>query len=337
MTRDQRLQARTLHAVGWQATAIQKFFKDRGEKLTYRQVYYACKTRPTPKKRTGRPPIISTTQIEELIAFISLSKINRRMAYWRVATELGWEGVSESAIRSALRRVGYRRYVALHKPPISEKNRQLRLEFALQHKDWTDEQWDAILWSDETWVTPGSHRKTYVTRKADEALNPTCIVEKERKKKGWMFWGCFSGKAGKGPGIFWEKDWGTINAESYQQYTVPVIHGWMRLHPGHIFMQDGAPGHAADETLQDLLDRGIVKVEWPPYSPDLNPIETVWNWMKDYIKDNYPQDKMRYDELRKAVKEAWNAVPEEWLIELVRGMKQRCEAVIKANGMYTKY
>lgn len=186
-------------------------------------------------------------------------------------------------------------------------------------------------------MTSGSHRKTYVTRKADEALEPTCIIERERKKKGWMFWGCFSGKAGKGPGIFWEKDWGTINAASYQAHTVPVIHGWMRLKPGHIFMQDGAPGHAAGETLQDLIDREIEKMNWPPFSPDLNPIETVWNWMKDWIWNHYPKDSMTYDELRKAVTEAWEAVPEDWLIELVRGMKERCQAVIDANGMYTKY
>jgi hypothetical protein len=53
-----------------------------------------------------------------------------------------------------------------------------------------------------------------------------------------MFWGCFSGAAGKGPGIFWEKEWGTITSESYCQYIVPIIDGWFRLTAveGHIFM-----------------------------------------------------------------------------------------------------
>jgi hypothetical protein len=78
----------------------------------------------------------------------------------------------------------------------------------------------------------------------------------------------------------------------------------MRIHPGYIFMQDGAPGHAAASTIQDLIERGISKVSWPPFSPDLNPIENVWNWMKEWIWDRYPFDTMSYDELRQTVREA---------------------------------
>ncbi|OJD23567.1 hypothetical protein ACJ73_05075 [Blastomyces percursus] len=40
-------------------------------------------------------------------------------------------------------------------------------------------------------------------------------------------------------------------------------------------MQDGAPGHAAADTVQDLQERGITPIDWPSYSPDLHPIETV--------------------------------------------------------------
>jgi transposase len=38
-------------------------------------------------------------------------------------------------------------------------------------------------------------------------------------------------------------------------------------------MQDGAPGHAAAETMQELHERGIYPIFWPAYSPDLNPID----------------------------------------------------------------
>ena len=81
-------------------------------------------------------------------------------------------------------------------------------------------------------------------------------------------------------------------------------------------MQDNAKPHTAKATTKELEARGIQTLPHPPYSPDLNPIEMVWNWMKDYIEKNYPE-KMSYDALRKAVKEAWEAVPESFLRGLI--------------------
>jgi transposase len=49
------------------------------------------------------------------------------------------------------------------------------------------DQWYQILWIDETWITGGRHTRTWVTRRAREEWDPTCIVEKHQRKKGWMF------------------------------------------------------------------------------------------------------------------------------------------------------
>ena len=103
-------------------------------------------------------------------------------------------------------------------------------------------------------------------------------------------------------------------------------------------MQDGAPSHRAAGTINDLEERGVTVIVWPPYSPDLNPIKTVWNWMKDYIEEHYGSNVTpTYDQLRLYVKEAWEAVPDWWLQHLLSNMKARCEAVIAAGGGYTKH
>jgi len=153
-----------------------------------------------------------------------------------------------------------------------------------------------------------------------------------------MFWGCFSGLTGKGPGVFWEKKWGKINQMSYMEHTVPIIDTFIQQHPGLLLMQDHAPGHAAKATIAELERRGIQLIFWPAFSPDLNPIETVWDIMKNWIQDHYPgYDTMSYQMIRGAVIEAWEAVGWQELKDLLLSMPARCEAVIAANGMYTKF
>lgn len=73
----------------------------------------------------------------------------------------------------------FQQYIARTKPSISECNRQLRLAWADEHPDWTKEQWNKILWTDETWVTGG---------RPGEELDSICIVEKRPKKRCWVFW-----------------------------------------------------------------------------------------------------------------------------------------------------
>src|SRR6266576_5631946 len=94
-----------------------------------------------------------------------------------------WQ-IGEYTIRNALRKEGFKRYVARAKPPLSERNKALRLQWAQEHLTWTKEQWTLILWTDETWVTGGRHRKQWVTRRIGEELNETCVIDKVRKRRG---------------------------------------------------------------------------------------------------------------------------------------------------------
>lgn len=309
--------------------------------VTYRQVEYTCQThQATPKKAHGQFPKLSDDEVTRIIEFISSSKLNRRKSYKKVIKELNLP-VGETALARALRKRGYHRCKSLRKPPLSEQSKHIRLAWALEHINWTMEQWCRILWSDETWVSSGSHKRIFVTRKAGEELNETCLQPSLRRKNGWMFWGSFHGFS-KGPCLFWEKEWGYIDGEKYSERIVPIIDGYIRLlHQHNIplqLMQDGAPGHSSRNTLDELNDRGIYPITWPAFSPDLNPIEMVWNWMKDWIEEQYPDDKgLSYDRLREVVRASWDAVPEDFLKELVESMPARCQAVIDAEGGHTKY
>jgi transposase len=339
LTRDQRLQVKTLRDAGHPLQDITRLLN-----ISFHQAQYVARSEQpvTPRKRKGRPSYLTEDQVEELEIFVCSSQTGRLMSYLQLSLAFSHWNVSEHTIRHALEKRGFRRYAARLKPPLTETNRRKRLAWAYEHKDWTREQWSLILWSDESWITGGHHRRIYVTRRPGEELDPTCVIEKHRKRNGWMFWGCFNGET-KGPGIFWEKEWGTIRAESYCERIVPIVEGWINTierQTGRrlIFMQDGAPAHAAQLTLDELHARRIVFIYWPPYSPDLNPIEAVWNWMKNYIEAKWgPNTKLSYARLRDAVKEAWDAVPVEFLRQLIDDMPKRCQAVIDAEGRFTKF
>ena len=112
--------------------------------------------------------------------------------------------------------------------------------------------------------------------------------------------------------MFWEKDWGSISGATYRERTVLVIAqylcdiaGLKGMEQELIFMQDNTPGHATKETITLLEALAIAVCKWPPYSPDLNPIETLWKHMKEYLQAKYKDYKFKsYNKQKIRVQEA---------------------------------
>ena len=331
LTRDERLRIRTLRA----CTKLTYEEIAHCLHVTVRQVQLACQaSHPTPKKRPGRPLFLKEEQIDRLIEYVTSSKYTRRLSYSELAIHLDFN-CSKLAIKAALNSRGYYRYIARRKPPLSDINKAKRLAWASDHIHLNQDQWKNILWTDETWVLPGRHTCTWITRRKDEVYEDTCVVDRVPRKKGWMIWGSFHGYT-KGPLVIWEKEWGTINSTSYCTHILPQIKEYMVQFPQLWLMQDGAPGHGAQATQERILELGIQMIYWPLYLPDLNPIKMVWNWIKDFIQANFP-DRMSIRELRIAIGEAWESVPESYLKELIESMPERCQAVIDAEGGHTRF
>ena len=72
-------------------------------------------------------------------------------------------------------------------------------------------------------------------------------------------------------------------------------------------------------------------MEWPPYSPDLSPIEHLWDQLKTAIAERQPPVRNRR-ELVQAVHEEWNRIPQFRIIRLVSSMRRRCTACCDARG-----
>ena len=53
--------------------------------------------------------------------------------------------------------------------------------------------------------------------------------------------------------------------------------------PGLLFMQNNAPIYTAHVVRRWFKDIGVDVLEWPPYSPDLNPIKHLWFRLKQLV------------------------------------------------------
>jgi transposase len=124
LTTDERQRVRTLyfdaHYSPTQIAAI------TGYKVS--QIRYSCRAASAAVAvRSGRPPVLDEDEKERLISYIRGSKKGRQASYLKLSRVVFNGSYGHSAIRNTLRRLGYKRYVARRKPPISEKNRLFRL------------------------------------------------------------------------------------------------------------------------------------------------------------------------------------------------------------------
>jgi transposase len=92
-----------------------------------------------------------------------------------------------------------------------------------------------------------------------------------------MFWGCFS-KHGTGPLVSIQ---GSVDQHEYlsilKEELIPEFKRAKREIPGTWrLMHDNAPCHTANYIKAFLRRNRVELIEWPPYSPGLNPIENLW-------------------------------------------------------------
>lgn len=105
-------------------------------------------------------------------------------------------------------------------------------------------------------------------------------------------------------------------------------------HESWIFQQDNDPKHKSRLVQDWLAQEGIQQLEWPPQSPDLNPIENLWSILDYRCKKRKCSNET---ELIECLESSWNEVTEDTLLNLVNSMPNRCQTVIDNKGFMTKY
>jgi len=100
------------------------------------------------------------------------------------------------------------------------------------------------------------------------------------------------------------------------------------------FLQDNDPKHRSNLVKKWLHDKGVQCIDFPPYSPDCNPIENLWHDLKVRVETH---NATNIEQLEEHVLLEWQRTNTGLLARLSDSMPRRCKAVIKNSGHLTDY
>lgn len=151
-----------------------------------------------------------------------------------------------------------------------------------------------------------------------------------------MLWGCMTWN---GTGQACKID-GTLDSTLYCEILSDNLLGTAEYYQMDrdffVFQQDNDPKHTSRQAKEWFSHHNVTVMDWPPQSPDMNPIEHLWYALKQRL--------LAYEEPPKGIHDLWERIQDEWLKipvetcqKLISSMPSRIQALLKAKGGYTKY
>ncbi|GFU92872.1 transposable element Tcb2 transposase [Trichonephila clavipes] len=200
-----------------------------------------------------------------------------------------------------------------------------------------DNEWGRVLFTEESRfsLSSDSHR-ILIWRERGIRNHPSNIIERDRYGgRGVLVRGGIMLGSRTDLHIF---DAGSVNGT---RYCNEILLPYVRLFRGamglqFLFMDDNAPCHRTVAAEQLLESEDIERMDWPARSPDLNPIEHVWDFLdRRLAARTLPPVTIR--ELRLALQDEWAAMPQQLIDTLILSMGRRCETCLAVRGDHIPY
>lgn len=322
-----------------------KFGRDASTIRRLHQKYNTTRTTKD-RPRSGRPSILSTYQKKIVCRVVRRTP---KILYQRLAAESVFVTHNGSPSKPPSRRTLYRvlvrfnirKYQCKGRPKLTLIHIQKRYVFACRHQQFP---WHrrTVKFSDECSVQKGSGaQREWCFRYPHEKWNKDMITEVcPSQGPQQMVWGAIwldrRGHPRRSPLVIMERDENAPRSGNSSQSYIQVLRQGLLPHyrPGQVFMHDNARIHTSRAVRTFLADHHITTLDWPAYSPDLNPIEHLWWALKRRMDDFYSQyrdhsqTQEEWNGFCEALKDCWRRIPNETIAALIQSMPR---------GRQTKY
>ena len=223
---------------------------------------------------------------------------------------------------------------AAKKPLLTKAMMKKRVSFCKKYMHWTMADWRKVMFSDES--TFRLVREGYKLVRRPQGVSRYAsmyTIKTVKHPESVMVWGAFSGNKGRGGLYFLPKNV-TMRGDNYLRVLDQHMLLFWDIHQCNHFMQDGAPAHRSKVVKKWLKDNHMPVLEWPGNSPDLNPIENTWNYMKNKVQGAQPTN---INSLKEVLTMLWIHMDAEYFKKLAESMPNSLGKVIQAKGHMTKY
>ena len=275
----------------------------------------------------GRPSKISQ-RISEYISLRTLqdSTLTNSSLVEEVEQKFGIS-LSDCTIRRERLKHGFVFGPPLHSQLLTQKQIDKRIAFCRKILDEQSDIIPIIVFSNESRFVLGSDKRWVWKRRGDQM--PSSTVQQQKFPSSVMVFAVI-GVNFKSKLLIVE---GSIDSDRYIQNLEELnfydeldkIHGTFNW----VFMQDGARCHTCQKTLDYIEENCDIIPDWPPNSPDLNPIELLWGILKAFIQKKKPQSKQG---LVQELEFAWNSISMDTINKLCESFESRLKLCLKFGG-----
>lgn len=272
------------------------------------------------KAGSGRPPILDGSDRRKLCGIALTCPMFSAANVKQKFTETSGKTVSTSTVQRNLKMSGILKKLPKIVPDITPIHEEKRRKFT---SDWKHYHFHDVFMTDESLFQLYRNKIQFWSSKRGK------IPVKKQPKfcPKIMVWGALSYrgfylKIIDGPG--------TINSQKYCHIIDEFIpYADCLYQDSWILEQDGATPHTSNFTKDFFNFNNVQLLQWPPNSPDLTPIENVWQILKDYVEKKNPKN---VQELKRFILESQHLITQSIRVHLIDSTSKRLCACHENGG-----